>query len=105
MGGTYQLMMVVFGEKFPGENENTNKHFAFKSQASAVSEAPSLAEDTNPRKNLGTTPRTKVSEQVRMSKIQKLAEVVRKALIRSSLLEGKYHYTNQANKAITAALC
>ena len=28
---SYQLMMVVFGEKFPGSNENTTKHFAFES--------------------------------------------------------------------------
>ena len=47
---------------------------------------------------------TKIVGGIRMSKLQKIGNVVSKRLIKSNSLWGKYHYANRANAEIEAAI-
>ena len=80
---SYEMMMAIFGEK------STN------STSTCASTPP--ARDTK-KQGISLEP------HVRISKVQKIGQVMREALIRSSLLRSKYHTAEKADERIRRAV-
>ena len=85
---SYELMMAVFGEK------SGSKDRILEEPSLAAWTATTPPATTPPNKK--AIPPTKNARLVRMSRLQKISEVTRKRLLKSSSLQGKYWYTMKA---------
>ena len=108
----YELTMAIFGGESGKGDGNAYNLDTCELQADTVSEAPSLAADTTLlKKKMATTqpnkkaiPPTKKVGLIRMSILQKIEEVVRKSIFKSSSLQGKYYCATNANIEVLTGL-